>query len=73
MAVVEGSPGDKLVPWSYIGTDSAITLCKATNVCHTYVRDQDPLIISAIEDAEAVWKRGLVEKLGLANGPSRNT
>lgn len=46
MAVVEGSPGDKLVPWSYIGTDSAITLCKATNVCHTYVRDQDPLIIS---------------------------
>lgn len=62
----EGNPRDSLVQWSHGATGMAITLCKASEVfpCDRELRD------AAIEAGEVVWKRGLVEKAGLADGVS---
>ncbi|XP_077249903.1 GCR2-like 1 [Tasmannia lanceolata] len=60
----EGNQRDKLVQWSHGATGVAITLCKAAQVFSSDREFRD----AAIEAGEVVWKKGLVSKVGLADG-----
>ncbi|KAJ8619112.1 hypothetical protein MRB53_015298 [Persea americana] len=64
----EGNLRDKLVQWSHGATGVAITLCKAAQV----FSDDREFRDAAIEAGEVVWKKGLVRKVGLADGTSGN-
>ena len=64
----EGNPRDNLVQWSHGAGGMAITLCKASQVFPHEREFRD----AAIEAGEVVWKSGLVEKAGLADGASGN-
>ncbi|KAJ6366208.1 hypothetical protein OIU77_002730 [Salix suchowensis] len=64
----EGNPRDKLVQWSHGATGMAITLCKASEMFPNDREFRD----AAIEAGEVVWKRGLVKKVGLADGVAGN-
>ncbi|KAF5769387.1 putative lanthionine synthetase C, six-hairpin glycosidase-like superfamily [Helianthus annuus] len=64
----EGNARDNLVQWSHGAGGMAITLCKASQV---FPHDRE-LRDAAIEAGEVVWKSGLVEKAGLADGASGN-
>ncbi|PHU00014.1 hypothetical protein BC332_29801 [Capsicum chinense] len=66
--VSEGNPRDKLVQWSHGATGITITLCKVSEVLPNDREFRD----AAIEGGEVVWKSGLVEKVGLADGASGN-
>lgn len=64
----EGDPRDKLVQWSHGATGIGITLGKASQVFPTDREFWD----AAIEAGEVVWKRGLVQNVGLADGVAGN-
>ncbi|XP_068641808.1 lanC-like protein GCL1 isoform X2 [Aristolochia californica] len=64
----EGNPRDKLVQWSHGATGVAIALCKAAQV---FPHERE-FRNAAIEAGEVVWKKGLVRKVGLADGVSGN-
>ncbi|KAI3723057.1 hypothetical protein L2E82_34370 [Cichorium intybus] len=64
----EGNPRDNLVQWSHGAGGMAITLCKAAQV---FPQDRE-FRDAAIEAGEVVWKSGLLEKAGLADGASGN-
>ncbi|PWA35629.1 GCR2-like 1 [Artemisia annua] len=64
----EGNPRDNLVQWSHGAGGMAITLCMASQV---FPRDRE-FRDAAIEAGEVVWKSGLLEKPGLADGASGN-
>ncbi|XP_071735413.1 lanC-like protein GCL1 [Rutidosis leptorrhynchoides] len=64
----EGNPRDNLVQWSHGAGGMAITLCKASQV---FPHDRE-FRDAAIEAGEVVWKSGLVDKPGLADGASGN-
>ncbi|XP_076892737.1 lanC-like protein GCL1 [Bidens hawaiensis] len=64
----EGNGRDNLVMWLHGAGGMAITLCKASEV---FQHDRE-LRDAAIEAGEVVWKSGLVEKAGLADGASGN-
>lgn len=64
----EGNLRDKLVQWSHGATGVAITLCKAAQVFSNDKEFRD----AAIDAGEVVWKKGLVRKVGLADGTSGN-
>ncbi|XP_024974412.1 lanC-like protein GCL1 [Cynara cardunculus var. scolymus] len=64
----EGNPRDSLVQWSHGAGGMAITLCKASEVFPNDREFRD----AAIEAGKVVWKSGLVEKVGLADGASGN-
>ncbi|XP_004250112.1 lanC-like protein GCL1 [Solanum lycopersicum] len=66
--VSEGNPRDKLVQWSHGATGITITMCKVSKV----LSDDREFRDAAIEGGEVVWKSGLVEKVGLADGASGN-
>lgn len=66
--VSEGNPRDKLVQWSHGATGITITMCKVSEV----LSDDREFRDAAIEGGEVVWKSGLVEKVGLADGASGN-
>ncbi|CAN4114884.1 unnamed protein product [Withania somnifera] len=66
--VSEGNPRDKLVQWSHGATGITITMCKVSEVLSNDREFRD----AAIEGGEVVWKSGLVEKVGLADGASGN-
>ncbi|KAL8193961.1 hypothetical protein R6Q57_026203 [Mikania cordata] len=64
----EGNARDNLVQWSHGAGGMAVTLCKASQV-FPYDREFRD---AAIEAGEVVWKSGLLEKAGLADGASGN-
>ncbi|XP_023735540.1 lanC-like protein GCL1 isoform X2 [Lactuca sativa] len=64
----EGNPRGNLVQWSHGAGGVAITLCKAAQV---FPQDRE-FRDAAIEAGEVVWKSGLLEKAGLADGASGN-
>ncbi|KAK1410682.1 hypothetical protein QVD17_37221 [Tagetes erecta] len=64
----EGNARDNLVQWSHGAGGMALTLCKASQV---FPHDRE-FRDAAIEAGEVVWKSGLVEKAGLADGASGN-
>ncbi|XP_049372290.1 lanC-like protein GCL1 [Solanum verrucosum] len=66
--VSEGNPRDKLVQWSHGATGITITMCKVSEV----LSDDREFRGAAIEGGEVMWKSGLVERVGLADGASGN-
>ncbi|CAL1377630.1 unnamed protein product [Linum trigynum] len=64
----EGNPRDNFVRWSHGATGMAITLCKASQV----FPDEREFRDAAIEAGEVVWRSGLVNKVGLADGVAGN-
>nr|XP_043631624.1 lanC-like protein GCL1 [Erigeron canadensis] len=64
----EGNARDTMVQWSHGAGGMAITLCKASQVFPHEREFRD----AAIEAGEVVWKSGLVEKAGLADGAAGN-